>query len=123
MKQYYDLFPDKKYTFSEDIEEMFFGKNIQERCLKLLIPLIGTEGVRVTYDNLEIVNNIMVGYLIHLLIDNFFKQFFNDNIITYDDNGKAVRAVGSYKNITEKVKKRIKNIIYNSSDNTNYYKS
>ena len=42
---------------------MFFGKNIQERCLKLLIPLIGTEGVRVTYDNLEIVNNIMVGYL------------------------------------------------------------
>ena len=63
MEQYYELFPDKKYTFSEDIEEMFFGKNIQERCLKLLIPLIGTDGVRVTYDNLEIVNNIMVGYL------------------------------------------------------------
>ena len=63
MKRYYELFPDKRYTFSEDIEEMFFGKNIQERCLKLLIPLIGTEGVRVNYDNLEIVNNIMVGYL------------------------------------------------------------
>ena len=38
-------------------------------------------------DKLE--DDIMLGYLIHLLIDNFFKEFFNDNIITYDDNGKA----------------------------------
>ena len=82
MKRYYELFPDKRYTFSEDIEEMFFGKNIQERCLKLLIPLIGTEGVRVNYDNLEIVNNIMVGYLKDVLDQKRHNQDLSSDELT-----------------------------------------
>jgi len=95
MKQYYDLFPDKKYTFSEDIEEMFFGKNIQERCLKLLIPLIGTEGVRVTYDNLEIVNNIMVGYLKDVLDQKRQNQEMSSEELT-DQTLEALQYIVGY---------------------------
>lgn len=30
-------------------------------------------------------NDVMLGYFIHLLIDNYFKNFFNTQIITYDE--------------------------------------
>lgn len=62
IKQYYDLFPDEKPHSSKDIEEMYYGKNIQERCMHIMIPIV-SEDNRLTEDNLDMVNDIIVSYL------------------------------------------------------------
>lgn len=35
-------------------------------------------------------DDIMLGYFIHLLTDNYYKNFFNTEIIEYDEDGNAV---------------------------------
>lgn len=66
MRQYYDLFPEEKEAYSPEIEDMYYGKNIQERCLKLLAPLAGA-GTRVSQENLHLVNDMIVSFLRYLL--------------------------------------------------------
>ena len=59
MNLYYDLFPEERKHFSADIETMYFGKNISERSLHLLYPLLpGTN--RITKETVNIINEITV---------------------------------------------------------------
>lgn len=95
MKEYYALYPEKLHEYSKDIEEMFFGRNIQERCLRILIPLIGTPDVRVTYDNLEIVNNIIVGYLKDVLDQKRQNQEISSDELT-EDTLEALQYIVGY---------------------------
>lgn len=57
---YYDLFPEEQNKYSDDIKAMYFGNNYSERCLKILLPLIGDSRTRVTKENVEIINDISV---------------------------------------------------------------
>ncbi len=65
--QYYRLFPEEKTNYSKEIEDMFYGNNIKERCLKILQPLIDVESSRVNKDNIHLVNTIIVSCLKQLL--------------------------------------------------------
>ncbi len=66
-ERYYDLFPNEKAVYREDIQSMYFGKDIYERCSLLLRPLIEVENTRLTAENFDMVNDITVGYLKYLL--------------------------------------------------------
>ena len=46
---------------------MYYGNSIQERCLQILAPLADHPTVRVTSDNMELVNSIIVSCLKDLL--------------------------------------------------------
>lgn len=65
--QYYELFPEEKEQYSKEIEDMYYSGNIKDRCLKVLLPLIGLDEFRVTQKNLEIMNDIIVSCLKSLL--------------------------------------------------------
>ncbi len=67
MERYYELFPDEKTIYREDIRSMYFGRNIYERCHMILNPLLEEPGVRLTEENLDLVNDVTVGYLKYLL--------------------------------------------------------
>ncbi|WMJ77590.1 MULTISPECIES: TetR/AcrR family transcriptional regulator [unclassified Sedimentibacter] len=61
MNLYYQIFPEERDQFSEDIESMYFGSNINERCLNLLHPLIKEKNL-VTDKNVSMLNEITVSY-------------------------------------------------------------
>lgn len=65
--QYYRLFPEEKPAYSKEIEAMYYGGNIYDRCLEILKPLTGVESTRVTEENLQLVNTITVACLKQLL--------------------------------------------------------
>lgn len=67
MTEYYRLFPEKMKEYSKEIEEMFFGKNIVDRCLRALRPLTDVPELRVKEENLYLVNSIIVGYIKEIL--------------------------------------------------------
>ena len=67
IRQYYELFPEEKEEYSKEIESMYYGNSIQERCLQILAPLADHPTVRVTSDNMELVNSIIVSCLKDLL--------------------------------------------------------
>ena len=67
LERYYELFPDEKTIYREDIRSMYFGRNIYERCHMILNPLLEEPGVRLTEENLDLVNDVTVGYLKYLL--------------------------------------------------------
>ena len=64
---YYRLFPEEKPAYTKEIEEMYFGGNIHDRCLQILKPLAEVESTLVTEDNLQLVNTITVACLKQLL--------------------------------------------------------
>ena len=66
MKQYYELFPEEQEEYSPEIEDMYYGQNIRERCLKVLELLIGT-GTRVNEETIGLINDINVSYFKYLL--------------------------------------------------------
>ncbi len=65
--QYYRLFPEEKTNYSKEIEDMYYGNSIQERCRRILEPLIEVESSRVTAENIDLVNTIIVSCLKQLL--------------------------------------------------------
>ena len=67
IRQYYELFPEEKEEYSKEIESMYYGNSIQERCLQILAPLADHPTVLVTSDNMELVNSIIVSCLKDLL--------------------------------------------------------
>lgn len=67
LNAYYDLFPEARNKYSEEIEAMYFGKNYSERCLKILLPLIGDPRTRVTKETVETINEISVCFCKELL--------------------------------------------------------
>ncbi len=66
-ERYYDLFPEEKAVYRQDIQSMYFGKDIHERCYLILKPLLKEDNIRLTEENLNLVNDITVGYLKYLL--------------------------------------------------------
>lgn len=66
-ERYYELFPDEKAIYREDIKSMYFGRNIHERCRMILRPLLEEKNNRLTPENLDMVNDITVSYLKYLL--------------------------------------------------------
>ncbi len=66
MKQYYELFPEEQEEYSPEIEDMYYGQNIRERCLKVLELLIGTD-TRVNEETIGLINDINVSYFKYLL--------------------------------------------------------
>lgn len=67
MNMYYDIFPEERDRFSENIEKMYFGNDIFERSLDLLETLIN-EKTLVTEENLIMLNEITVCYCEHKLM-------------------------------------------------------
>ena len=66
MKQYYELFPEEQDEYSPEIEDMYYGQNIHERCLRVLELLIGTD-TRVNEETIGLINDINVSYFKYLL--------------------------------------------------------
>ncbi len=60
LNTYYRLFPEDKLVYSDIIEEMYFAPNFEERCRKILIPLIGAPETRVLESNLDLINSILI---------------------------------------------------------------
>lgn len=81
MRQYYDLFPEKVEEYSPVIEDMYYGKNIQERCLRILKSLINA-GTRVNEDNLAMVNEIIVSTLKYKLEQKCQNPDLDSDILT-----------------------------------------
>ncbi|MGM9590318.1 MAG: TetR/AcrR family transcriptional regulator [Faecousia sp.] len=65
--QYYRLFPEEKIHYSQEIEDMYYGNDIYDRCLRILQPLTEVESTLVTSENIRLVNTIIVACLKHLL--------------------------------------------------------
>jgi len=65
--RYYQLFPEEKPAYTKEIEEMYYGGNISDRCLQILRPLIEVETTLVSEENLQLVNTIIVACLKQLL--------------------------------------------------------
>lgn len=61
MTMYYNIFPEERDQFSDDIEKMYFGKDIFERSLNLLRTIVD-ENNKVTLENLVMINEITVTY-------------------------------------------------------------
>lgn len=61
MNAYYDIFPQERTQLSDTIKTMYFGKNITERSLHLLQPLIKEEN-SVFEENVSILNELSVSY-------------------------------------------------------------
>ncbi len=58
--EYYELFPEEKHPHSQDIDNMYYGNNLEERCMKLLRPLIGNPAFSITDSNVVLINKITV---------------------------------------------------------------
>lgn len=66
MTQYYELFPEEREKYTPQIEDMYYGKNIWDRCMGLLLPLADVApGIK--NSNLNIINDITVSYVKYLL--------------------------------------------------------
>lgn len=65
--QYYQLFPEEKTDYPKEIEEMYYGNDISDRCLQILKPLAEVETTQVTPENLHLVNKIVIACLKQLL--------------------------------------------------------
>ena len=61
MTMYYNIFPEERDQFSDEIEKMYFGKDLFERSLNLLKTIVGEEN-KVTEENLVMINEITVTY-------------------------------------------------------------
>ena len=86
---YYRLFPDEKPAYTKEIEEMYFGGNISDRCLQILKPLADVESTLGTNENLQLVNTITVACLKQLL-----DQACTDPSLDPDDiNDKMIQMI------------------------------
>ena len=97
MKEYYDLFPEKKYTFSSSLENMFYGNNIYDRNLQLLNSLTGIEDVRITENNVNLVNKISTSYFKDMLDRQRLNPVLSPKEAT-EDMLAALRYMIGYKN-------------------------
>lgn len=87
--QYYQLFPEEKIRYTKEIEDMYYGNDISDRCLQILKPLINVESTRITAENISLVNTIIVACLKQLL-----DQMCNDPTLNADDmNEQLIRMI------------------------------
>lgn len=59
--RYYQLYPEELSEFTEVIKEMYFGKNIKERSLRILKPLIACD-CKVNAQNIDLINELILSY-------------------------------------------------------------
>lgn len=81
IKLYYELFPKEQENYSPEIEDMYYGQNIKERCLKVLAMLKGSD-TRVNEENIELINDISVSYLKYLLEQKCQNPALDSDILT-----------------------------------------
>lgn len=67
MKEYYQLFPEEKGEYSQEIQEMYYAPNISQRCLLFLKPLTLDPDSRITEENIDLVNEMIVSFMKVLL--------------------------------------------------------
>ena len=89
--RYYTLFPDERQDFTDEIKAMYYGTNIHDRCLIILQPLIGLKDSRITKENCELVNEIIISSLKFLL-----EEKFNNHDISADDQTKKLMQIIHY---------------------------
>lgn len=61
MNRYYELYPEEREEYTDDIRNMYYGKNISERSMNLLQTVLN-ETDKVNADNIDMVNEIIVSY-------------------------------------------------------------
>ena len=81
IRQYYELFPEEQDNYTPEIEDMYYWRNIKERCLKVLAMLKGA-GMRVNEENIEMINDISVSYLKYLLEQKCQNPSLDSDILT-----------------------------------------
>ena len=85
---YYELFPAERQKYSQEIHDMYYGKNIYERCYGIMAPLLN-EDTKLTPANISLVNEIVVGYLKYLLEERCQKQ----NLTAAESETKLLSAI------------------------------
>lgn len=81
IKQYYELFPEEQVTYSPEIEHMYYGRNINERCMQILI-LLAESSSEIKKTDLEIINDITVSYLKYLLLQKCQNVSLDSDMLT-----------------------------------------
>lgn len=61
MNRYYELYPEEREEYTDDIRNMYYGKNISERSVNLLQTVLN-ETDKINADNMNMVNEIIVSY-------------------------------------------------------------
>ena len=59
-REYYTMYPDEEKAYSSSIEEMYYGHSLTARCMSILKTLVGNKETRVTEDNIDIINAIVL---------------------------------------------------------------
>lgn len=59
---YYSIFPEEILKFSDMIKTMYYGKNIYDRSMKILLPLLDSNLNSVTTENIELINELIISY-------------------------------------------------------------
>lgn len=67
LKQYYLLFPNEQKKYSAEIEKMYYARNIYQRSLLILTPLMEDPKTRLNAENLDLINDIIISCLKSLL--------------------------------------------------------
>ena len=81
IKLYYELFPNEQGIYTPEIEDMYYGQNITERCLKVL-AMLKDSNTRVNKENIELINDIIVGYIKYLLEQKCQNPSLDSDILT-----------------------------------------
>ena len=73
-EEYFELMPEEKKDYSSDINKMFFSSNLSDRSLSILSPLADMPDTRVTQENLNMINFLILesfhGFLESLLAED-----------------------------------------------------
>lgn len=81
LKYYYELFPEQSAELSPEIEDMFLAKNLEVRCLKLLKTIESLDN-RITPDNLNMINELVISYLKYTLSQKCQNPDLDSDILT-----------------------------------------
>lgn len=81
LKHYYELFPEQTASLSPEIEDMFLAKNLEVRCLKLLKTIESLDN-RITPDNLNMINELILSYVKYTLSQKCQNPELDSDILT-----------------------------------------
>lgn len=82
-QRYYELFPEEEDQLSPVLQDMYYGNNIQERCLKLLHTIAYKEN-RITSNNINMINNIIVASVKYVLELKCQNPDLDSDVLTQD---------------------------------------
>ena len=82
-KRYYELFPEEADKLSPDLMDMYYGKNIQERCMKLLLTIKDKDN-QITSKNINMINTIIVASVKYILEQKCMEPELDSDMLTRD---------------------------------------